>query len=31
MFCWAASIMIVLFTVSWYLENYCVFYRDVRY
>jgi hypothetical protein len=31
MFCWAASIMVVLFTVSWYLETYCVFYRDVRY
>jgi len=31
MFCWAASIMIVLFAVSWYLETYCVFYRDVRY
>jgi cation transport ATPase len=31
MFCWAASIMIVLFTVSWYLETYCVFYRDIGY
>jgi hypothetical protein len=31
MFCWAASIMIVLFTFSWYLETYCIFYRDVRY
>jgi cation transporter-like permease len=31
MFCWAASIMLVLFVVSWYLETYCVFYRDVRY
>jgi hypothetical protein len=31
MFCWAASTMLVLFAVSWYLETYCVFYRDVRY
>lgn len=31
MFGWAASIMLVLFLVSWYLETYCVFYRDVRY
>ena len=30
-FCWAASAMLVLFVVSWYLENYCVFYRDVRF
>jgi hypothetical protein len=30
MFCWASSIMLVLFVVSWYLENYCVFYRDIR-
>lgn len=31
MFCWAASTMLVLFVVAWYLETYCVFYRDVRY
>jgi hypothetical protein len=30
-FCWAASAMLVLFIVSWYLENHCVFYRDVRF
>jgi hypothetical protein len=30
MFCWASSIMLVLFVVSWYLETYCVFYRDIR-
>jgi len=31
LFCWASAIMLVLFIVSWYLETYCVFYRDVRY
>jgi hypothetical protein len=30
-FCWAASTMLVLFVLSWYLETYCVFYRDVRF
>ena len=30
MFCWAASVMLILFVVSWYLENHCVFYRDIR-
>jgi hypothetical protein len=30
-FCWAASIMLVLFVVSWYLETHCVFYRDIRF
>src|SRR5277367_2684660 len=30
LFCWASSIMVVLFVVSWYLESHCVFYRDVR-
>jgi hypothetical protein len=30
MFCWASSVMLVLFVVSWYLENHCVFYRDIR-
>lgn len=29
-FFWAASIMVILFIVSWYLENYGVFYRDIR-
>jgi len=31
MFYWASGIMLVLFVVSWYLESYCVFYRDVRF
>ena len=31
MFCWAASIMLVLFVVSWYLETHCIFYRDIRF
>jgi hypothetical protein len=31
MFCWASGLMLILFIVSWYLENYCVFYRDVRW
>jgi hypothetical protein len=30
LFVWASSIMLVLFIVSWYLENHCIFYRDVR-
>jgi cation transport ATPase len=29
-FCWAACLMLVLFIASWYLETYCIFYRDVR-
>src|ERR1700692_3613622 len=31
MFCWASSLMLVLFLVSRYLESSCVFYRDVRF
>jgi hypothetical protein len=31
LFCWASSIMFVLFIVSWYLESHCVFYRDIRF
>lgn len=31
LFCWASSIMLVLFLVSWYLESHCVFYRDVNF
>jgi uncharacterized membrane protein YdcZ (DUF606 family) len=31
MFCWVSGAMGVLFVVSWYLETYCVFYRDVRF
>jgi hypothetical protein len=30
LFCWATSVMAVLFAASWYLETYCVFYKDVR-
>ena len=29
-FCWALGVMLVLFAASWYLETYCVFYKDVR-
>jgi len=29
-FCWAAGLLLVLFAVSWYLETYCILYRDVR-
>jgi hypothetical protein len=31
LFCWASVAMLVLFVVSWYLETYCIFYRDVRF
>ena len=30
-FLWATAGMVVLFSVSWYLETYCIFYRDVRF
>lgn len=30
MFCWAVGLIVVLFIASWYLETYCVFYKDVR-
>jgi formate/nitrite transporter FocA (FNT family) len=30
MFCWAVCVIVVLFIASWYLETYCVFYKDVR-
>jgi hypothetical protein len=30
-FVWATGIMVGLFVVSWYLETYVIFYRDVRY
>ena len=30
MFCWAACIMLLLFLASWYLETYCIFFKDVR-
>ena len=31
LFFWGAGAMFVLFVVSWYLETYCVFYRDIRF
>jgi hypothetical protein len=30
-FFWATGIMVGLFVVSWYLETYVIFYRDVRF
>jgi hypothetical protein len=30
-FWWATGIMVALFVASWYLESYCIFYRDVRF
>lgn len=30
MFCWAVGVMAALFVASWYLETYCIFYKDVR-
>jgi hypothetical protein len=30
LFCWTSGVMLVLFIVSWYLETYCIFYRDIR-
>jgi hypothetical protein len=30
-FCWASGTIILLFIISWYLETYCVFYRDTRF
>jgi hypothetical protein len=29
-FFWAACLMALLFVAAWYLETYCVFYKDVR-
>lgn len=29
-FCWAAGAMVLLFFASWYLETYCIFFKDVR-
>ncbi len=31
LFCWGSGAMFVLFVVSWYVENHCIFYRDVRF
>jgi hypothetical protein len=30
-FYWAAGGMLLLFVISWYLETYCIFYRDTRW
>jgi hypothetical protein len=30
-FLWATGIMVALFAVSWYLETYVIFYKDVRF
>jgi hypothetical protein len=30
MFCWAVGLMAAWFLVSWYLETYCIFYKDLR-
>jgi len=31
LFCWATALMVVMFGASWYLETYCIFYKDVRF
>jgi hypothetical protein len=31
LFCWASSVMLVMFVLSCYLETHCVFYREVRF
>ncbi len=31
LFYWAASIMLALFLVSWYVDSHCIFYRDIRW
>jgi cation transport ATPase len=30
-FCWATAMVVALFAASWWLETYCVFYKDVRW
>jgi hypothetical protein len=30
LFFWATAALVVFFVASWYLETYCIFYRDVR-
>ncbi len=29
-FFWVAGLILILFVVSWYLETYVIFYRDIR-
>jgi len=31
LFLWTSAGMALLFCASWYLETYCIFYRDVRF
>jgi hypothetical protein len=31
LYCWASSVMLVMFVLSCYLETHCVFYREVRF
>jgi hypothetical protein len=31
LFYWATGIMLLLFIVSWYLETYCIFYRNTQW
>lgn len=30
-FFWASGTMLMLFIASWYLETYCIFYRDAHF
>ena|SRR5665213_938083 len=30
-FCWASGTMFFFFILSWYLENYCIFYRNIYF
>ncbi len=30
LFCWAVGVMLALFVAAWYLETYCIFFKDVR-
>jgi hypothetical protein len=31
LFWWASGLMLLLFVGSWYLETYCIFYRNVHF
>lgn len=31
LFWWASGVMFLLFVGSWYLETYCIFYRNVHF
>jgi hypothetical protein len=30
LFEWAATLMLLMFLASWYLQTHCIFYRDIR-